>query len=189
MTGGARAKQLLLAVAVALILADSSIVTLGLPAILREFDASVSAVAWVLISFNLALALAALAGARVARGRAPRAFTVAIVLFAPACIACALAPSLGVLIAARTAQGLLGAVAVAAALELLVLSAGRDRAVTLWAAAGVLGAAVGPAAGGFLTEGLSWEAIFVLQAPLALVTLFGARGVAPPPASVPTGPA
>ncbi len=174
-------RALLLALTVGLVLADSSVVTLALPAILRDFDSSVNAVAWVLISFNLALALVALYGARLARGRAARAFTLSVALFTLACVACALAPSLGVLIAARAAQGLIGAVVVAAALELLVRSTGRNRAVLLWAAAGVLGAAVGPALGGFLTEWLSWEAMFALQAPVALLGLLGARGV---PASV-----
>ena len=178
-----RLQQLLLALAVGLVLADSSVVTLALPAILREFDASVSGVAWVLVSFNLALALAALPGARLARVRSARAFASALALFIVASAACALAPSLGVLIAARAAQGLAGAVAVAAALELLVLAAGRRRALLLWAAAGVLGAAVGPSVGGFLTEGLSWEAMFALQVPLALLALTGARGLAGPPSS------
>jgi len=174
-----RLQQLALALAVGLVLADSSVVTLALPAILRDFDASVNGVAWVLISFNLALALAALPGARLARGRGARAFALAMVSFAGASLACAAAPSLGLLIGARAAQGVAGAVAVAAALELLVLLAGRARALLLWAAAGVLGAAVGPAAGGFLTEGLSWQAMFALQVPLGLVALAGAWRVAP----------
>ena len=186
MSRGSRLRALLLALTVGLVLADSSVVTLALPAILRDFDASVDAVAWVLISFNLALALVALSGARLARGRAQRAFLIAVPLFVVACIACALAPSLGFLIGARAAQGLIGAVVVAAALELLVLSTGRDRAVLLWAAAGVLGAAVGPALGGFLTEWLSWEAMFALQAPVALLGLLGARGI-PAPAGAAAG--
>ena len=86
---GGRLAQLLLALAVGLILSDSSVVTLALPAILRDFDASVNAVAWVLISFNLALALAALPGARLVRGRPAAAFAAALVLFALACAACA----------------------------------------------------------------------------------------------------
>ncbi|MDP1848871.1 MAG: MFS transporter [Solirubrobacteraceae bacterium] len=185
---GGRVSPLLLALTVGLVLADSSVVTLALPAILREFDSTVNAVAWVLIAFNLALALVALYGARLARGRAQRAFLVSVPLFIVACIACALAPSLGFLVGARAAQGLIGAVVVAAALELLVLSTGRDRAILLWAAAGVLGAAVGPALGGFLTEWLSWEAMFALQAPVAVLGLLGARG-APASAAAPTGAA
>ncbi|HEV2061767.1 MAG TPA: MFS transporter, partial [Solirubrobacteraceae bacterium] len=177
---GSRGAPLLLALTVGLVLADSSVVTLALPAILRHFDSSVNAVAWVLISFNLALALVALYGARIARGLAHRAFMISVPLFIVASLACALAPSLGFLIGARAAQGLIGAVVVAAALELLVLSRGRDRAILLWAAAGVLGAAVGPAVGGFLTEWLSWEAMFALQAPVAMLGMLGARGLAAP---------
>src|ERR687893_2160542 len=109
-----RLGPLLLALTVGLVLADSSVVTLALPAILRDFDSTVNAVAWVLISFNLALALVALYGARLARGQAQRAFLVSVPLFIVACIACALAPSLGFLIGARAAQGLIGAVVVAA---------------------------------------------------------------------------
>jgi predicted MFS family arabinose efflux permease len=175
------------ALAVGLVLADSSVVTLALPAILREFQSSVEAVAWVLIAFNLALALFALAGARVARADARRAFVASLSLFAVASLACAAAPSLGALIAARAAQGVLGAVVVAAALELLVAAHGRSRAVGLWAAAGVLGAAVGPAVGGFLTEAFSWQAMFALQAPVALVTMLGARGTAPAAAAADGG--
>jgi predicted MFS family arabinose efflux permease len=171
------AASLLLALAVGLVLADSSVVTLALPAILREFDSTVNAVAWVLVAFNLALALLALAGARVARGRARTVFVVSLLLFAVASAACALAPSLAVLIAARTAQGIVGAAAVASALELLVLMNGRSRAILLWAAAGVLGGAVGPALGGFLTQAFSWQTMFALQAPVALVTILGLRGV------------
>src|SRR5919107_1550900 len=99
--GGGRLGALLLALTVGLVLADSSVVTLALPSILRDFDSTVNAVAWVLISFNLALALVALYGARLARGRAQRAFVICVPLFMLACIACATAPSLGVLIAAR----------------------------------------------------------------------------------------
>ena len=181
------APSLLLALAVGLVLADSSVVTLALPAILREFHSTVNAVAWVLIAFNLALALLALAGSRLARPRAPRAFVLAAALFAVASLACAAAPSLGVLIAARTAQGVLGAVIVAAALELLVRRKGRARAIALWAAAGVLGAAVGPALGGVLTEALSWQAMFALQAPVALLTILGARGAGAVPLAPPEG--
>ena len=162
----------------ALVLSDSSVVTLALPAILREFDAGVSAVAWVLIAFNLALALAAVPGAWLVRGRPRGAFVAATVGFAIASLACAAAPSLDVLVAARVAQGVLGALLVAAALELLLLRAPRRRAIGLWAAAGVLGGAIGPALGGILTEAFSWQAMFALQAPVALLALFGVAGPA-----------
>src|SRR6478672_9078714 len=74
----------------------------------------------------------------------------------------------------RCVQALGGALLVCAALDLLTAIDGSDaRAVRTWATAGVVGAALGPAAGGILTETLGWESIFLVQAPLALVTLVG----------------
>jgi len=168
------------ALAAGLVLADSSIVTLALPEILRELDAGVGGVAWVLIGFNLALALAAVPAAALA-GRSPArarcAYATGLVAFAGACVACAAAPSLGVLIGARAAQGIAGAVVVAAALGLL-RAQDADRALSRWVLAGIVGAALGPAAGGLLTEALSWEAMFALQAPVALAALAAAVGPA-----------
>ena len=90
-----------LALATGIVLADSAVVTLALPDILRELGAEVGEVAWVLIAFNLVLALAAVPASR-APARAGTA--TGIVVFAAASAACALAPSLEVLIAARVAQ-------------------------------------------------------------------------------------
>src|SRR5918999_4069684 len=57
----------------------------------------------------------------------------------------------------------------------------------VWVLAGVLGAALGPAAGGVLTELLGWESIFLVQVPLAVATLIAVRGAAAPPRPAPTG--
>ena len=163
----------LLALAVGLVLADSSVVTLGLPGVLADFSASPQDVAWVLTAYNLVLALAAVPAALLTR-RAPASVlaTAGLVVFAVASLLCAAAPSLGVLIAARCLQGLGGAAVACAALDLLVGATGsRARGVAVWGAAGALGAAVGPAAGGLLTEALSWEAIFAVQVPLALAAV------------------
>lgn len=166
-------RRVLPALAAGLVLADSSVVTLALPEILRALDATVAGVAWVLISFNLALALAAIPAARLRPGPA---YGGGLVVFAAACLVCAEAESLGVLIAGRVAQGVAGAAVVAASLALL--RRGEDPGapspgLRLWALAGVIGAAVGPAAGGVLTEVFSWEAMFALQAPVALIAVAG----------------
>lgn len=156
---------------VAMVLADSAVVILALPAIYREFSATVVDVAWVVTAFNLALAVAAIpAAGLVRRVGAARLCSVGLLLFAAASLGCALAPSLGVLIGARAVQGLAGAAAVCAALDLLPQSAGGDRgAARSWAAAGIAGAALGPAVGGLLTQVFSWQAIFIVQVPMALV--------------------
>lgn len=169
--GAARWRRRAVPLVVAMVLADSAVVILALPAIYREFSATVVDVAWVVTAFNLALAVAAIpAAGLVRRVGAARLCSVGLLLFAAASLGCALAPSLGVLIGARAVQGLAGAAAVCAALDLLPQSAGGDRgAARSWAAAGIAGAALGPALGGLLTQVFSWQAIFIVQVPMALV--------------------
>jgi len=156
---------------VGLVLADSSVVVLALPQIYRDLDTSVAGVTWVLVSFNLVMALAAVPAAMVARRSGPgRAAAVGLAIFAGAGIACGLSDSLSALIAARCVQALGGAAAVTAALELLPATVGSERrAAVVWASAGATGAAFGPAIGGILTQLVSWQSIFLLQAPVALV--------------------
>lgn len=162
-----------LSVVVAVVLGDSGVVTLALPEILRDFRAGVGEVAWVLIAFNLVLALAAVPAARVCARRDPAAVTVAgLIGFAAATTVCAVAPSLGVLIAGRAVQAAGGAVVIVGGLELLVRATGAERAgARRWAAAGVAGAALGPVAGGLLTWAFSWRSIFVVQIPMVLLAL------------------
>ena len=106
---------------VAVVLGDSGVVTLALPEILRDFGAEVGDVAWVLIAFNLVLALVAVPAARVCVRVDPAAATAGgLILFAAATGVCAIAPSLGVLIAARAAQAAGGALVIVGSLELLV---------------------------------------------------------------------
>jgi MFS family permease len=153
-----------------LVLADSSIVVLALPQIYRELDTSVAGVTWVLVSFNLVMALAAVPAAHLARRAGPgRAAAVGLAVFAGASLACGVSAHLSTLIAARCVQALGGAVAVTAVLELLPATLGSERRATaVWASAGATGAALGPAVGGLLTELVSWQSIFLFQVPVAI---------------------
>jgi len=173
-------------VTVALVLADSAVVTLALPDILQHLDATVGQVAWVLISFNLVLGLIAVPAA-VAFDRAqPRILSaVGIALFAGASAWCAVAGSIDVLIAARCLQALGGALALVGCLELMVAEWGERRGVAAWVTAGVLGTAVGPVAGGLLTQAISWQAIFVVQVPFAVLAVPAALAVRVVPALPP----
>lgn len=183
-----RTRRALVGLGIGLALADSSVVTLALPDILRQFDVEIPQVAWVLTSYNLGLALAAVPAAYAARRRPVPAFLAGTLVFAAASLACALAPSFGVLVGARCVQAVGGALLVCAALDLLTEIEGNDeRAVRTWASAGVLGAALGPAIGGILTETLGWESIFLAQAPLALVTLLAVPRLRVRPLVVPAG--
>jgi MFS family permease len=144
---------------------------LALPEIYRELDTSVAGVTWVLVSFNLVMALAAVPAAHLARRVGPgRAAAVGLAIFAGAGLACAASETLSTLVAARCVQALGGAAAVTAVLELLPATVGSEkRATAIWAAAGATGAALGPAVGGVLTELVSWQSIFLIQVPIALV--------------------
>jgi MFS family permease len=176
----------LLGLAVGIVLADSSVVTIALPEILARYDVEIETLAWALTSFNLALAAAALPAAFAARRRPTAVFAVGTVAFATASLVAAFAPSFDVLVGARTVQGAAGAAVVCAALGLLAAETGADApAARIWALAGILGAACGPAIGGILTELLGWESIFVVQAPFALVTLAALVGAGAAPALQP----
>jgi MFS family permease len=157
-------------VAVGVVLADSSIVVLALPDIYRELNTSVFGVTWVLVSFNLVMAIAAVPAALVARRVGPgKAAAVGLAIFAGAGLACGISDHLSTLIIARSVQAIGGALAVTAALELLPATVGSERRATVvWATAGATGAALGPALGGILTQLVSWQSIFLLQVPIAL---------------------
>ena len=162
----------LLAVTVALVLADSAVVTLALPDILRHLETTVAQVAWVLISFNLVLGLVAVPAAVGFARVDPRILgAVGIAVFAGASAWCAVAQSIDVLIAARCVQALGGALALVGCLELLVAVYGERRGIAAWITAGVIGTATGPVAGGLLTQAISWQAIFVVQVPVAVLAV------------------
>ncbi len=174
-----RARVPLLALTVGIVLADSAVVTLALPEILRGLGGSVAEVTWVLIAFNLVLAVAAVPAAAVLRRETAVPCAVGIAVFAAASAGCALAPTMGVLIAARVVQALGGALALVGCLELLVAATDERRGVVLWTSAGVLGTAAGPVAGGLLTEAISWQSIFVVQVPLTLLAVPAALSLRP----------
>jgi MFS family permease len=176
----------LLAVTVALVLADSAVVTLALPDILQHLHTTVGQVAWVLIAFNLVLGLVAVPTAVAsARARPSLLGAAGIAAFAGSSAWCASAGSIQMLVAARCAQALGGALALVACLELLVVEYGERRGVATWVIAGVVGTAVGPVAGGLLTEAFSWQAIFIVQVPCAALAVPAALAVAAAPAVTP----
>jgi MFS family permease len=179
-----------LAIAVATVLADSSVVVLALPDVLSSFHVSIERVSWVITAYNLVLALAAVPAAYLAtRAGATRVVAAGLACFTLASAACTAAGSFDVLLAARCVQAASGALVVCAALALLPrLLGSTGRGVAVWAAAAAIGAAVGPAAGGALTQGFTWRGVFAAQVPLALVPLLLlARGRVPMPAEAAAG--
>ncbi len=109
-------------------------------------------------------------------------------IFCAASLACASAASESSLIVMRVIQALGGSLAIACAIEELArIKGSHQRAVPVWAGAATIGVAVGPAAGGILTEILSWQAIFYLQIPLVLLLPFAFVASSGPPEPGPRG--
>ena len=164
---------LALAAAVAVAFADSSIVVLALPQLLAEFDTSITPVSWVITAYNLVVAaLTLVLGRRLGLAR-PRALaTAGLIVFLVASLLCAFAGTLPVLVTLRCVQGVGAALLLTAALPVLVARSGSQaRGAALWVTAGAVGAAIGPALGGLLTELFDWRAIFLVQAPVAALAL------------------
>ncbi|EEP70820.1 hypothetical protein MCAG_01147 [Micromonospora sp. ATCC 39149] len=166
-----------------MLLVDVTVVTVALPDLVRDLDASFGAVQWVVDAYALALAALVLgAGALADRIGHRRTYLVGVVVFALASLACGLAPGASALVAARAAQGVGAAAMFATTLALLDGAyAGRDRgtAYGVWGAVAGASAAVGPVLGGLLTEGVSWHWIFFVNLPVSAVAFgLGARTLA-----------
>jgi MFS family permease len=167
-----------LAAAAALALADASIVTLGLPQVRVELDATIMQVAMVLGVYTGVLAVALLAAVPLARRvGAAELGAGGLIVFGLSSLACGSVDSITPLLALRGVQALGGAAALVASFDLLDGgSPGPGR--RLWVAASVFGTAVGPALGGALTELFDWRAIFLAQAPIVLPGVLAFLGAA-----------
>lgn len=150
-------------------------VTIALPIIRTDLDASLSQMLWILNAYTLMLgALLMVGGGSGDRLGRRRVFLTGTGLFAGASLICALAPNPEVLIAARAVKGIGAALLVPQSLA--ILSAiyppdERGRAIGLWAGASALTTAMGPAIGGFLMDVFNWRAAFWINLPLTAVVL------------------
>jgi len=150
---------------------DGSVTNVALPAIGKGLGGSAADLQWVINAYLLPLsALLLLGGAAGDRYGRVRLLVGGTILFAAASAACALAPSLPVLLAARGAQGIGAAILMPNSLAILGASfAGetRGRAIGIWASVGAVLAAIGPVIGGWLLDVTGWRAIFLINLPLA----------------------
>ena len=159
--------------AVGLAFADASIVVLALPEIVARLHVSISHVTWVIMAYNLALIAGSAMVIPVAGRIASREVLVtALALFGLASIGCGVSDSMEALVPCRCVQGLGGGLLLSASLALLA-PGGRseDSAPHRWSMAAAIGMAVGPAAGGILTQLFNWRSIFLAQAPVALLAI------------------
>lgn len=152
---------------------DGSVINVGLSAIGASFKGTTSAdLQWVINAYLLPLStLLLIGGAAGDRFGRTRLLVIGTVIFALASVACALAPSLPWLLAARAAQGTSAALLMPNSLAILgVAFSGEDkgRAIGIWAAAGAGLAAIGPVLGGWLIDTVGWRSIFLLNVPPAI---------------------
>ncbi len=180
------ALRLPLAAAAFIALADTAIVALALPPILRELDTDVAGVAAVLGVYAVVLAVTLpLAEAARARLGTRTCGCAGVLLFVLGSLVCGLAGALELLLAARALQAAGGAAVLVTAYSLLATEPAGARA---WRLAALLGFAAGPALGGALTQGFGWRSIFLLQAPAALAALPAVLDAAPSRPARPPGP-
>jgi EmrB/QacA subfamily drug resistance transporter len=156
---------------------DSSVVNVAIPAMSHDLKQPLDTVQWVLSGYLLALAIGLPAAAWLGRRFGlRRGYVATLGLFVLASAACAFAPNVGILITARILQGLLGAPMVPLGIGLL-LGGGRESR-NIPASVGILffaAPALGPAIGGLLVTSVGWRSIFLVNLPLGLAALAGAR--------------
>ncbi|TGV61278.1 MFS transporter [bacterium M00.F.Ca.ET.141.01.1.1] len=152
----------------------TSIASVGLPSLMQAFDASFQAVQWVVLAYLLAITTLIVGAGRLADmfGRRPLLLG-GIALFTLASVVCGLAPTLWLLIAARAVQGLGAALMMALTLAFVAETVSKERtgsAMGLLGAMSAIGTTLGPSLGGLLIAGLGWQAIFLVNGPLGLLT-------------------
>src|SRR5580700_9573427 len=162
---------------------DLFIVNIAFPSISKHFGgASLGSLSWILSAYAIVFAALLVPAGRWADafGR-KRAFLLGLGVFVAASAACALAPSVDFLIAARVVQAAGGALMLPTSLGLMLPEFGpheRHVAIGVWAATGGIAAAAGPPLGGLLVQA-DWRWVFLVNIPVGLLGLgFGARALA-----------
>ena len=152
---------------------DNTVVNVALPAMQRALKIGPSELEWIVVSYALTFATLMLTGGKLADyyGR-KRLFVIGLVIFTASSLACGLAPSAGVLIGARTVQGVGAALMNPATLGIITATfppRQRGTAIGIWAGTSAMALAIGPLVGGVLTEKVSWSWIFFVNVPVGVL--------------------
>ncbi|MDQ0585566.1 MFS transporter [Streptomyces rishiriensis] len=155
---------------------DTTIVNVGLPEIGYGLDVDTRGLEWVVNAYTVVLAsLLIVSGSLADRFGRRRVFRCGLLVFGMASLACALAPSLGALVAARAVQGvgasMLSPVALAIVVNAMPDPRERARAIGVWASVFGLSMAVGPVTGGALIAAFGWRSVFWINAPVVVAAL------------------
>ena len=160
---------------------DANVVNVAVPAIGKDLGAGVAGLQWALTGYLLTVAaLLLLSGALADHFGRRRILIIGLLAMLVSSVLCAVAPTIGVLIAARVLQGAGAAMVVPTSLALLngtLRVDDRARGIGLWAGLATIGSTVGPYAGGWLVDHAGWRWIFLLNLPLILLALVALRWV------------
>jgi EmrB/QacA subfamily drug resistance transporter len=173
-----------LALAQFMVVLDSSIVNVALPAIQKTFSMTQSNLQWIVTAYTLAFGGFLLLGGRAADlyGRR-KLFMIGTAVFGVASLIDGLAPTGTLLIALRAAQGLAAALMSPAALSIVLVTyrEGHERntALSVWGAVASGGAAAGVLFGGIITEYLGWRWNFLINVPISIGVFLAARALVP----------
>ena len=168
-----------------MIMLDNTVVNVALPSIQRDLGASLSALEWTVNGYTLSFAVLLATGGRLGDIFGRRlTFMVGVVVFAASSATAGLAPDPTFLILSRVVQGIGAALMMPATLSIVTdafPASERGKAMGTWAGVSALALAIGPVLGGFLTEHVSWRAIFYLNIPVAVgaiaAALFAGAGL------------
>ncbi|HST04693.1 MAG TPA: MFS transporter, partial [Chloroflexia bacterium] len=155
---------------------DGSAISVALPVLQTDLGATVADTQWVVEGYTLFLGALILVGGWLGdRFGRRRIFGLGIIVFAVASVLCGLAPNPGLLILARSFQGVGGALLVPGSLAIInaVIEPDlRGRAIGTWSGATSITTALGPVLGGWLVENISWRWVFFINVPLAALVIF-----------------
>lgn len=158
-------------VASAMAFIDGTIVTIALPALQADFASGFGSLQWVVNAYALLLGgLILIGGGAGDRLGRRRILLIGTAIFAGASLACALAPTIGVLIAARATKGIGAALLVPQSLAIIAAAFPKEirgRAIGIWAGASAIALSMGPPLGGVLIDWLGWRSIFWINLPLS----------------------
>jgi EmrB/QacA subfamily drug resistance transporter len=158
-----------------MVVLDNLVVSIALPSIHRDLGASIQTLEWTVNAYVLAYAVLLLTGAALGdRFGRRRMFVAGLALFTVSSAAAALAPSIGLLIAARATQGVGAAIVTPLTLTLLADAFPPERrgiALGVWSGISGIAVALGPLVGGAVIQLSSWHWIFWINVPIGLVLL------------------
>jgi EmrB/QacA subfamily drug resistance transporter len=162
-----------------MIMLDNTIVNVALPTIQRDLGSTVSQLEWIVNGYALTFAVLLLTGGKLADmlGRR-RIFIVGLAVFTASSLACGLAGSEQILIAARIVQGAGAALMNPATLSIIIATfplRQRGMAIGIWAGVSASALAIGPLIGGVITENIGWSWIFFINVPVGLLGIVVAR--------------